>query len=625
MKSEPDRRFLSDQSIFFENGNITELLLKEGFARCVDWSMGVVTQGADKYRAAERIAKEKKLRIWKEYKPPSSSIDVKDKTFSGKVVEVVNGDGLVVKLPEGTFKKIFLASIRPPRLPAENTENGGQKDTGKRMRPLYDVPYMYEAREFMRKKLIGKKVNVEVDYIQPANQGFPEKTCCSVTIGGINIAEALVSKGLATVVRYRQDDDQRSSHYDELLAAEARAQKKGVGLFSKKESPIHRVADIAGDVPKAKQFLPFLQRAGRSDAVVEFVASGSRLRLFLPRETCLITFLISGIECPRGARQLPGGDTIAAEPYGEEALLFTKELCLQREVEVEVEAIDKGGNFIGWLFVDSTNLSVALVEAGLAKVHFTAERSSHYKTLMAAQERAKTARLKLWSNYEEPKETEVIEEPAERQVSYCKVVVTEVTDQFSFFAQKVDNGPQLESMMDQMRQEMETNPPLPGAYTPRRNDLCVAKFSGDGQWYRAKVIKVESGKVTVLFIDFGNREETAPINLAALPSTFQSMPAQASEYALAGIALPPDEDARQDAIDALYNDVLNKQLLLNQEYKANGMDYVTLRSDETDSGGDVGLALLQEGYVLVELRKEKRLVKLMSEYQKAQEKAKKER
>lgn len=40
--------------------------------------------------------------------------------------------------------------------------------------------------------------------------------CCS------NIAEALVSKGLATVIRYRQDDDQRSSHYDELLAAEAR-------------------------------------------------------------------------------------------------------------------------------------------------------------------------------------------------------------------------------------------------------------------------------------------------------------------------------------------------------------------------------------------------------------------
>ena len=60
-----------------------------------------------------------------------------------------------------------------------------------------------------------------------------------------------------------------------------------------------------------------------------------------------------------------------------------------------MEAIDKGGNFIGWLYVDNTNLSVALVEDGLAKVHFTAERSSHYKTLLAAQERAKSANLKV--------------------------------------------------------------------------------------------------------------------------------------------------------------------------------------------------------------------------------------
>ena len=28
-----------------------------------------------------------------------------------------------------------------------------------RNRPLYDIPYMFEAREFMRKKLIGKKVS----------------------------------------------------------------------------------------------------------------------------------------------------------------------------------------------------------------------------------------------------------------------------------------------------------------------------------------------------------------------------------------------------------------------------------------------------------------------------------
>lgn len=55
----------------------------------------------------------------------------------------------------------------------------------KGFRPLYDIPWMFEAREFLRKKLIGKKVNVVVDYIQIAKDNFPEKVCCTVTIGGV--------------------------------------------------------------------------------------------------------------------------------------------------------------------------------------------------------------------------------------------------------------------------------------------------------------------------------------------------------------------------------------------------------------------------------------------------------
>ncbi|NWH17410.1 SND1 protein, partial [Grus americana] len=205
------------------NGNITELLLKEGFARCVDWSIAVYTRGADKLRAAERFAKERKLRIWRDYVAPTANLDQKDKQFVAKVMQVLNADAIVVKLNSGDHKTIHLSSIRPPRLEGDSTQ-----DKNRKLRPLYDIPYMFEAREFLRKKLIGKKVNVTVDYIRPASSAtetvpaFSERTCATVSIGGINIAEALVSKGLATVIRYRQDDDQRSSHYDELLAAEAR-------------------------------------------------------------------------------------------------------------------------------------------------------------------------------------------------------------------------------------------------------------------------------------------------------------------------------------------------------------------------------------------------------------------
>ena len=57
--------------------------------------------------------------------------------------------------------------------------------------------------------------------------------------------------------------------------------------------------------------------------------------------------------------------------------------------------MDKGGNFIGWLYIDGVNLSVSLVEEGFAKVHFTAERSSHFKALQHAETKAKESKLNV--------------------------------------------------------------------------------------------------------------------------------------------------------------------------------------------------------------------------------------
>lgn len=58
--------------------------------------------------------------------------------------------------------------------------------------------------------------------------------------------------------------------------------------------------------------------------------------------------------------------------------------------------------------------------------------------------------------------------------------------------------------MDDLRQEMESNPPLPGAYVPRKGDVCAARFSQDDQWYRARLEKIEGSTATVCFIDYGN-------------------------------------------------------------------------------------------------------------------------
>ena len=74
--------------------------------------------------------------------------------------------------------------------------------------------------------------------------------------------------------------------------------------------------------------------------------------------------VFAGVSCPRAAFNTDKQKS-PAEPFGQEALMYTKELIMQREVDVEVETCDKGGNFIGWLFFESKNLAVSLVEVNL--------------------------------------------------------------------------------------------------------------------------------------------------------------------------------------------------------------------------------------------------------------------
>jgi staphylococcal nuclease domain-containing protein 1 len=433
-------------------GNIAERLLREGFARCVDWSIAMVSKDKERLRAAEKTAKQQQIRIWKGYKPAAiATLPQGSLVFFGKVIEVVNGDSLLIKRGEQQLQKIWFSSLRPPRTtnqaPKEEENVGTARRPQQRTRPLYDIPYMWEARECLRKKLIGKKVNVRIDYIKPAQDSFPEKVCCTLTRDDINIAEALISKGLACCLRHKQDDDQRSPQYDELMAAEARAVKNGKGVHSKKDHIPHRVSEISNDPGKAKQFLPFLQRAGRTVALVEFIASGSRLRLYLPKDTCLITFLLAGISCPRAPRD----DAAHSDQFGQQALMYTKELIMQREVEIEVDACDKGGNFIGWLYYEGRNLSVSLLEEGLSKIGPLADRTAHFNALLSAEKKAKELKKNLWKDYMAPTQEEsegTLDEVSEgentqssdKTTDLQEVVVTEIMTPCHFWIQLVDQG-----------------------------------------------------------------------------------------------------------------------------------------------------------------------------------------
>jgi staphylococcal nuclease domain-containing protein 1 len=137
--------------------------------------------------------------------------------------------------------------------------------------------------------------------------------------------------------------------------------------------------------------------------MVEYVASGSRFkyvrfpfpvvnliertpRLFLQKENQVLTLVLGGIRAPRAARNT----SEKSEPFGQEALDFATRRYMQRDVEFEVDSLDKQGGFIGTLWINKTeNAAIALVKEGFASVHdYSAETLTWARQLYDAQTEA---------------------------------------------------------------------------------------------------------------------------------------------------------------------------------------------------------------------------------------------
>ena len=63
-----------------------------------------------------------------------------------------------------------------------------------------------------------------------------------------------------------------------------------------------------------------------------------------------------------------------------------------------------------------------------------------------------------------------------------QVLITEITNDGKFFAQHVDEGPKLEQLMKQIREEFVGNQPLTGAFTPKRG-MLIEQSKGHSSCY----------------------------------------------------------------------------------------------------------------------------------------------
>jgi staphylococcal nuclease domain-containing protein 1 len=474
--------------------------------------------------------------------------------------------------------------------------------------------YAQEAREFLRKRLIGKNVRATVDFIRPREGEFDERECATVRYGGqnSNIAEQLIEKGLASVVRHRRDDEDRSPDYDKLMAAEQAALTDIRGIHSGKEQPsLKQPLNLSETVARANSFLSGFKRQGRIPAVVDYVASGSRFKLFLPKDNQTLTLVLGGIRAPRTARNA----SEKSEPFGAEAAEFATRRYMQRDVEFEVETTDKSGGFIGALWLKNENAAISLVREGYAFVHaFSADGLSWAKQIYDAEAEAKQARRNVWKDYDEEAEkaaqAPVEDLSAPLKPEYIDVILSDIRTKNGLnFSVQVLNTEGIASLEKLMRDFSlhHKSAAVPTNFTPTNGDLISAKFS-DGSWYRAKIRRASPIKkeAEVTFIDYGNQDAVKFSNLRPLDPKFRSLPGQAQDARLSFVKLVnPDSEYYPEAIDRFHSLCEGRKLIANIDHREGNILHLRLMDPADPASAQNPLAcinadLLREGLATID-------------------------
>lgn len=578
-------------------GSITPFILKAGLAKCTDHHTTLLGQQMGVLRMAEKAARDGRVGLYQGHVAPRPSAGSESEAV---VSRIQSADTIFLRNKSGVEKRINLSSVRQPK-PTDPKQS----------------PWVPEAKEFLRKKLIGKHVKFHVDGKRPATEGYDEREMATVTFQNKNIGLMLVESGMATVIRHRQDDTDRSPIYDDLLLAEVQAQEQQKGLWSPKAPSAKQFVDYSESLEKAKRQLSLLSRQRKVPAIVDFVKSASRFTVLVPRENAKLTFVLSGIRAPRSARN----DQDKGEPFGKEAHEFANKRLQQRDVEIDVEDCDKVGGFIGTLYVNRENFAKTLVEEGLASVHaYSAEKAGNANELFAAEQKAKDARKNLWENYDPaqdeeaqeatsaPIETSNGDAAAPRRKDYRDVIVTHVEESGRLKFQEIGSGTSALTSLMSAFGKFHLNPAnSAGVTNPKAGEFVAAKFTADDQWYRARIRRNdrEAKKAEVVYVDYGNSELIPWSRLRPLSQT-EFLPSklkpQAQEAQLSFIQLPQNPEYLADAVNFISQETADRQLVANvDQADKDGTLWVTLFDPKSSKGpaDSINADVIDEGLAMV--------------------------
>lgn len=586
-------------TIIHPNGNIAEKLLEEGYAEIADWQSSLVgAKTMTVFRREEKEARNSGKKIWKKY---ASTINTSESATGsgsvtvGKVIEavvarIISADTVILRLKDGKEITVQLISLRGPRASDPNT-----------------APFIADAKEYVRHKLIGKHVDATVESIREANEQFEERPQVTIrTSDGKNINEDIVYNGYATVIRHRRGET-KPEYWDGLIETEAMAIKAKKGIHGK--APISStLVDASENAMRAKPYLFSFQNRNKISGVVDHVISGTRFRINLNKEGVRLILVLGGL-----ANSSNRNDDLSSK-----ALDLATKKFYQRNVNIEIYGVDKIGGFIGNIFLPGSSVpfQVTLLKEGLAETHDRSLAETKYGSqFKAAENDAKEKKIGVWENYDpfdDVESADVLAKQIENlkiEKKYLDAEVCEILNDGLIALHILDSEKaKLKQFMQKLHSVSATFPKIA---SPKRNEVVAAKLQDNGKFYRAKILEINrtDKTVKVQHLDYGTIETISISDVRSLPAEFStsSYKPQAHIAQLSLINMPPKSqpDYFKEAIYFLEDNLLDVQVVacvtfnnprVGVEYDVELYNSETIANDPTRS---INKDMVSEGWGLV--------------------------
>jgi staphylococcal nuclease domain-containing protein 1 len=529
--------------IYDKKGSLAVYVLKNGYTKLYLGSSSFKTDELNSLKDAQSQARREKLRVWKNEKDENIAQDEqreKEKnkersanktelSFQGVFYQVHSGDSISVRNKKtGEIVRLFLSHLKAPTLAKPNSDES-------------DQPWAWQAREFIRKVLVGKTIDCEFDYsrVMPKDgkkmnfysiwRNAGKDTDSNVSFDR-NLNVEILEHGYASFINPRGDDE-ISKNLDQYSAADKSSKEKKTGINSTKAPALSNFSDlISANKDKKKNYTKFLVGKKSLSCVVEYCFSSTKFKLRIDENNCMIPFSLLGVKSVNKDKN----NTELHDKLFNSALEYTNINTLQRDATCDIVQADRVGNYFGFLNFKGKNFSINLLSEGFAVINNVGGvKINGMVDLKKAENKAETEKKNIW-NYEalvnSLKDLDGETLPSTKineKHTDIKVRITDYIDMNNFYVNILPNKnlTKIEDVLGKYSSGQSKGIKLEAPIN--KGLMCAVKYPVDNNYYRARITAVlKDEKYEVELIDFGTVEIVSVSSLIKLDGTIAQYEAQ---------------------------------------------------------------------------------------------------